>query len=293
MNECLICKSNHLKASKAAISPFIMEYVLENSQLNTSEQILFMKCKECNFMFYNSRFDDNEMKNLYSNYRDENYQKIRQKYELSYTRKFNLALGQDPTEIRNRKRNLSNLLKKYVDIRKIKTVLDFGGGSGQFIPTEFFECNKFVYEVSNNTQAVNGTSIIHDLNKIKNSSFDFIMCAHVLEHLPNPVKELSLLKEFSHEKTVFYLEVPEDHPAITWKKIIKRILPKTVKKTIGISTEDNVLLHEHINHFTTTSMKALLKTASLTVMCIQRKKINCGYSKVSIISVLAVHSKSI
>jgi len=70
---------------------------------------------------------------MYSHYRDNEYQKNRQRYEPWYTKKFNNAIGNDPETIELRRENLFLLVNNVVNDKKIdspKVVVDWGGGQG-------------------------------------------------------------------------------------------------------------------------------------------------------------------
>lgn len=63
----------------------------EPERKNRKTNICF--CKECTFAFYEYRFTPQEEALLYRNYRDDEYQLLREKYECWYTKKINAEIN--------------------------------------------------------------------------------------------------------------------------------------------------------------------------------------------------------
>ncbi len=204
---CIICNSEKLNDFKAYIHPFIIERV----NLSESERdIKLFICKECKMEFFDARLEDEEMKKLYSGYRNKTYQQQRQKHESAYTYELNSVLGSDIKEIKNRKNNLFRLLKKHADISKIKNILDYGGDKGQFFPDELVKADKYVYDISN-IKLIDGIKKIENIEDIKNHNWNLIMCNHVLEHLPYPMTKMKFFSSISKQNTFLYIEVPYEY----------------------------------------------------------------------------------
>ena len=223
VDECVACASKQIINFKAFISPFIAERIWGNniSDINLSW------CKNCDFAFYNPRLEENEARVLYKNYRDKDYQQQRYKHEPYYTSKINDLIGNNETEIANRKANLFRILNKNIDISEIKNILDFGGDKGQFIIDEADDANKFVFEISG-VEPLDNIIKINNYNECKKHSYDLIMCCHVLEHVPYPSEIVQNIKELSNKNTVLYIEVPLEFPFVydnlsRFKKIIRSI----------------------------------------------------------------------
>lgn len=200
---CLFCGSRNLTMKKARFVPFLEERMF----CSDPKETLAVHCKNCDFWFSSYRPDEEEMTRLYSGYRDEHYQKQRQKYEPYYTEEFNFNLGHNAANIVSRKMFLEKLIKKHLIPEKITKVLDYGGDNGQFIPDCFSKAEKFVYEVSN-VPTIEGVSNISEEDIIKNCDFDFVMCCHVLEHVPYPAELIKKLCSYCKEAGYIYLEVP-------------------------------------------------------------------------------------
>ncbi|MDR2644408.1 MAG: methyltransferase domain-containing protein [Endomicrobium sp.] len=177
--KCLICESNNVESKYAHIADFVQFRIYGTDSSIVEIKTSLIHCKDCGFAFYKKRFNEDEERKLYDDYRGESYQKLRQKYETWYTKEFNYSLGNSEYEISLRTKHLLNIVRKRnLDI---KSLLDFGGDKGQFIPDEF-NCKKYVYEIS----GIKPKEGIISLQKMDGMVFDFIMCAHVLEHVSDP-----------------------------------------------------------------------------------------------------------
>jgi hypothetical protein len=266
---CVICNSNNLNKYSAVISPFLAERIwgIKSFPLN-----LFW-CKDCDFIFYNLRPDDDEMSKLYNNYRDHDYQKQREKHEKWYTEQINHLISGD-TEQKNRKAASYEIIKSSIDIHQVNTIIDYGGDRGQFILDEFTNATKYVYDISN-VNPVAGVNTINNKADIL-QKFDFIMCCNLIEHVSYPLDILRSLKEFAHSKSIFYFEVPLDSPrkffySMRHYPFLCNILYSTLNR--------RPLMHEHLNHFSTRSFKNMLKIECFNIIYIGTNTIDLGWTK--------------
>jgi len=233
--------------------------------------VLLIHCNTCGFSFYDPLPTEAQFDRFYQNYRDDHYQQQRQKYEKWYTKDLNSALEMDKIEIDCRKKNMSGLIEdNNIAIKKISSVLDFGGGRGQFIPDNFQDAEKYVYDVSGATLEY-GVKRISQILDSDTKKFDFLMCCHVLEHVPDLIGLIEKMKRFSHDKTIFYFEVPVDTPIE--KKIFHTFLdthPKICRIYNAIrynqyNENGFYVMHEHINHFTVSSLEKILISQGLHI----------------------------
>lgn len=121
-DECFICGSDKTMQVGASFAPFLKERMFENESFETN----LIHCCNCGIFYAKYRPSDIEMDRLYSGYRDEKYQKQRQKYEPDYTKELNARLS-DPISEANRKKSIFKFIAEEIDLTAIDTVLDWGG----------------------------------------------------------------------------------------------------------------------------------------------------------------------
>lgn len=237
--KCILCKSTDTTMDKAHFAPFLKERMFLGKEKNTS----LIHCKNCDLYFSEYRPSDEEMDRLYCSYRDENYLLQRMQYEKGYTEEYNSL-----EYINLRISLLANFLKKYMDLNSIKKLLDYGGDKGQFIPKEFVNAKKYVYEVSGN-QVIDGIKLLKNLQDVNKIKWDFIMCCQVLEHLSDPLSVLKNLVDITADNAFLYLDLPcEDR--------IKRY--------------SNVEINEHINFYTDITTKKIGEIFNLDIIAIKQ-----------------------
>jgi SAM-dependent methyltransferase len=250
-NTCLLCENHNLYRAKAKIAPFFRDRALNNDK-KAKTYILY--CPKCDFNFFSLRPTDQQLSNLYKDYRGIEYQKLRQIYEPGYTPEFNFNLGHSPSEISFRKQHVGNILNNNVNISKLKNVLDYGGDNGQFIPNELEKCNRCVFEVSD-VEPLKGIKKITHYEKLLEQNWDFIMLCHVLEHVSDPKNFLfkEVLK-LAKEGTYIYIEVPNQ------------------KVKFEVNSASTLLcdtpMHEHLNFFSKKSFERMFSETKFKIVYI-------------------------
>ena len=222
---------------------------------------------------------EEEIGRLYAGYRGDAYFKARHNHEFWYSRAVNDGIGSDPGEIALRKRNLSAFVGERAQL--IKTVLDYGGDRGQFIP-ENLGTARYVYEISD-AKPADG---VERLTSVEGRVFDFVMLTHVLEHCSEPRQMLGLLKPLAHSETLFYFEVPYERPSLAmagkgsgqrrYLNAIQRISPlfkmADLYSTIARFKFDRIpplgvqKCSEHLNFFNEPSLRALLESEGFELL---------------------------
>jgi len=271
VNYCVCCESKRIQKKLGYFQPFISNKVMDYpvSQINIGNSqpffpILFtnsIKCLDCDFVFSQVRFEEEEMARIYTGYRNDAYTSLRTIFEPGYT-ELNKRLGKDPLEIKNRALALSQFLNSEIHLDKVNSILDYGGDEGQHIPDYFSNANKYVYDVS-------GVDVVEGVTKIDaahQGTFDLVICSNVLEHLPYPVNALKDIEKWLHKDSLVFIDVPNeiahlgDHPTV---------------------------FHEHINYFTEPSVTALLEKQGYKIEKIQTVYIDFGWIQAKQIFVLA------
>ena len=119
---CPICSSTKIGTYQADTSGFLAERIWGKEPF----EVQLCHCKVCSFTFFNPRLETDELKRLYFGYRDDEYQKMRERHEPKYTKEFNAGMGSDPQEMRIRKDLLRDYLKLEKNLEDIGSVLDYG-----------------------------------------------------------------------------------------------------------------------------------------------------------------------
>ena len=219
MYECHWCLSPSTEVLCAAvIAPWIQGE--HESKVASQERLSeYCRCNGCGLYFYSKRFTESQLEMMYSHYRDERYQKHRQRFEPWYTKKVNFGIGNSQETIALRKANLLKLVNRAVingTISPPMSIVDWGGDQGQFIPDFQHAPKKMVYEISN-VKPISGVGQVASIQEIKTVEPDFIMICHVLEHDHLARETVNTISELLPENGLLYIEVPDDRISVTPK----------------------------------------------------------------------------
>ncbi len=273
--ECIICKSNNIDSVDTVISDFVMARIdpdYEKSGHNKETKLCF--CKDCTFAFYQYRLSHEDEMALYKNYRDEVYQKTREKYECWYTKKVNASLGNEAEATLQRKRIRDILVSN--SFGGFENVLDYGGNKGSTFYSELGTKGKYIYDISG-VEPVSGVTAIRSYDELKNIRFDFIMCNMVFEHVAYPCDLLDRLYELGNKDTVYYIEIPNENPFVCGNKfsIAKNLhllldpnysWIRLVKYYIQQRKQPYMAMKEHINFFTRKSTERMIDLGGFSVI---------------------------
>jgi SAM-dependent methyltransferase len=218
-------------------------------------------------MFYNPRLDDFDLRNLYRNYRAEEYWKMRHASEPWYTAKFNEDLASASSyEIRRAK--VAPILRQHLGHRKVHRILDYGGDRGDLVVGLLDDAESFVYDISE-IPAAAGATAVADPAACK---ADLIINSNVLEHVGFPRLLVSEIFKAAPNGGLVFLEVPSEFP-FSPMRIAKRLAqivimclnrPPLAQHLMRPATL--YMMHEHINYFTEQSLTALIQTCGGTVI---------------------------
>ena len=279
---CPVCEgSNKSRLNIALIAPWIRE-------LTGTPKIFssFYICSHCSLGWSDICYTSSELNNLYSNYREESYFYIRNKWESSYSQELNSGLNFDTTFHQTRKDFMTSLLNQVVPgfTSQSKVIVDIGGGHGAVMPDWESISHKFLVEVSTAIP----TPSIHKISSISeipaSLSPDLVMACGLLEHLNYPKAFVqSLMLEINSLKpthdTLFYFEVPNGLPkrrssflffvcsffslfSFSWNFIDKLEFFKT-------SRFFPIRIAEHIQFFNQLSLKILIEKSGMEVLAIK------------------------
>lgn len=214
-----------------------------------------VQCSNCELLFLDIRFNENEMNSLYVGYREKQYTELREKYEPGYKEK-NDGLNSGIHYIPDIEQFLSPHLTFPVSI------LDWGGDTGKNTP--FKTCNTLlhVYDISSKPVIVNGAKNIDKLTAI-NTQYDLIVCSNVLEHVPYPTEIVLDIKNSMKRDTVLYIEIPQED------------LIRTADTKTDLH-EKKKHWHEHINFYTEKSIEKLITRCGLSIIDFKQLEATAG-----------------
>jgi hypothetical protein len=221
-------------------------------------------------MFFNPRLDPDEEGRLYSQYRAEEYQQMRQSTEPWYTKRFNAGLTK-PAFMQYRRETLSRLLARHLAGRQVSNVLDFGGDRGGLVCGLIPGAKAYVYDISG-VAPEPGVERVSDLAACRAREVDLILNFHVLEHVGAPRVLLEQIRGVASDKTLLFVEVPFESPfsrQLLARRIVQLGILLAARPAIGWSMagpKGLCLMHEHINYFGTKSLDALMTSCGWSVI---------------------------
>ncbi len=285
--KCPICRSENLITKETIISEFVRERI----KLKNNKKIHICFCNDCTFAFYDYRLTNKQNKLLYMNYRSDEYQQSREKYECWYTKKVNNALNDNIKGIKEQQKIIEKIIKENIN-KEIKVALDYGGNEGKTFTDIIGTKEKYVYDISG-AKTVDGVININKYNDLKKHSYDFIMCNMFFEHLSEPDDMLKSIIKLGNKDTVYYIEVPSENPFTNGNKFsIKNNLQllfnpnfnnfNLFKYCIKTRKKEFMPMKEHVNFFTIESLKKLIINNNMEILTIEEnvEKLALGSSKV-------------
>jgi SAM-dependent methyltransferase len=257
-NNCPICTS---ESSRNVFNRSFNEKVIKDyidvayhgkADLEFLKDVLFeiVKCNKCGLFYQKYVFDDKHLKDLYNKWIDPslaeewNNKKNKEIINHHYSNILNSAV---------------NLLKKEAsDIQ----ILDYGAGFGDFLMlANKLGFDSYAFEFSNeriNVLQNNGINVINNESEIL---FDFIVINQVLEHLTNPSEVLREVSLKLKTNGFIYISVPNCNNFINNLKGTDKITDPYLLHNKLINS--SIAPFQHINFFTNSSLKKLLKIAGL------------------------------
>jgi hypothetical protein len=258
--QCVCCGSEDLKKSPAVLMPFVAHRVFgwtpvlidESWGLKTIKSgnvysicnSLF--CNDCGFLFSDIRFSELELTALYSQYRDKEYNDLREFYEPGYTAR-NASLNSGIAYIGE----IEKFLEPHLTFPL--SILDWGGDTGKNTP---FKHNNEVFDIYDisNKPVIDGATTVSKKEAFE-KKYTLIVCSHVLEHVSFPSDLILDIKNIMTAESILYIEVPcEDIIRIEGNDLHK------IKKH----------WHEHINFYSEKSLVRLLDNCGLSVISIKK-----------------------
>jgi SAM-dependent methyltransferase len=245
-----------------------------------AELIDLIFCSECGFRFYDRGLSDVEAGRYYDGYRSEEYYKTRHEFEIFYTRRAHDETGKWLNSD-GRKVAVASVLETAGAPRYFASALDFGGGTGHML-LGLDSGKRAVFDLSKE-EAEPGVESYGMRDEIP-GGWNLILSCQVLEHLSDPLLQVSDMARLLLPGGWLYIEVPNQ----TWRNIAS---PKAIQRAwLSLLLKSSGALHladfictairvklgfvpplgfvpmrEHINFFTEQAVTALLQRAGLEV----------------------------
>ena len=254
---CIACGSADLLSSPAILMPFIAERALGWGPVEITEdwgldtvptghavcRVNTRACDNCGTMFLDLRFGEDEMSNLYSDYRGSDYNALRVKYEPGYQAK---------TSVFNERASWLDETEGWIEskIGKPGTVLDWGGGTGINSCFLHDDVDLYIHDISNVRLESGANPYIASQALQK---FDLVTCMQVLEHVADPLDLLHTMAGFMSDDSFLYLELP-------FEKVMQDDISTAKRATLKRHW------HEHINFFSENGLIELVTKAGMKVL---------------------------
>jgi hypothetical protein len=268
-SRCICCLGEHLIRSPAILMPFVAKRVFDHEPVEITQAwglrdlrpgMVYslcntLECKDCGVLFLDYRFSDHEMSLLYSDYRGDEYNAQRARFEPGYNA---TALHYEGRAAYLE--DVERILAPYLPARP--RVLDWGGDSGVNSPFRFSAALLNVYDISGVETCGEATPVT--LESCPQQQYDLVTCSQVLEHVPYPADLLRQIACTLRTESILYLEVP---------------LEEIFQGEGGGSPCAGMKRHwhEHINFFSPSSLQSLAQTCGLEVLVARTLPVALGW----------------
>lgn len=281
---CPICRAPGSVQAFGRIAPFILQ--LRGAEKDTPSDTTLCCCGACDLTYFSHRFDDETLAAMYSGYRNKQYLSIRRRWEPWYSRNVNSATEPGSDAVVNRVAFMTEIVGSHIPINDLRNIIDYGGDEGQFFPPSY-SGPKFVIEVSGKA-LVEGVQAAPCLEELP-SKPHLVIAAHILEHLVEPTQLVERVRAAIANDGLFYVEVPLDRPIVrpwhggspyrrylgwvstTRGSWIAADFASGIFRNFGrrVPRFGAVKQSEHINYFSTQSLRALLTVGGFRVISTQ------------------------
>jgi|GEM_PF-412940 len=277
---CPVCGNSAHLVGYAILAPFLTELF----HLPVTSTSRYCQCDVCELVFFDLRYDDDQMSLLYGNYRSSGYLDLRQRWEPWYSEKINDAYSSQNELVDDRRQFMMDVLEMAGAPERLHIAVDFGGDRGQFFPDVPID-RRLVCDVSDRPLAA-GVEHISSLGDLGEEKADLVIIAHVLEHLPDPVGPLEEIRDAMAATGTLYVEVPLDGFGVRrsqmsprYQRYLRRLARHrrsfiALDFATGVSRQllstipwfGVVKQSEHINYFSERSLHSLLHRAGFAVV---------------------------
>ena len=238
-----------------------------------SLNVLIRVCEDCTFVGPSQVYPHNQLIGLYRDYRSDSYNRDRCSVEPSYQDIMHLV-GKCQEEIDSRMTNLNVIIDSLVDCERIKTVLDWGGGEGRFIPTSLRSKSVTVLDYS--TEELSDPSFLRLDQLNSDQTYDYIQVCHVFEHVSEPRSLMTKIVSHLNRGGYVYIELPQDRSN------------EDLQNFVLSPFEMYHVIHEHLNLYSLASLDRIGLSLGLRCVHLDSCQLNIGWINATIISGLFV-----
>ena len=272
---CVCCGSSKIRSTPSILMPFIAERAFGWRPIEIDESwglhsikkgyaysiCNTLNCINCGLVFLDIRFSEQELNNIYYEYRGEKYVELRDFYEPGYKqRNQSLINGFEYND------KIESFLNQFLKLPV--SILDWGGDTGKNTPFKNSNNTFDIYDISNALVIEGARSI--DKDYALNNKYDLIICSNVLEHVSYPLNILLDIKICMKENTILYIEVPFEE----------------IMMNGGTSAYLNKKhWHEHINFYSELSLVKLIESVGLKSLSFNTLTIAAEGKKIYLIQI--------
>jgi hypothetical protein len=247
---------------------------------STSPADLFLDahlCIDCLFLTHAAKLPEESIARLYEDYREASYNRERIALEPGYS----LIAEQigKPDEMRRRKADLNEYVEELANKEifipgNINSALDWGGSTGDYMPTAITEICRdvHVFDITHSENIKNDigkdrNQLIRTNNVSQGKIYDYIQFCHVLEHLQEPLITVEqIARHHLREGGYLYIEVPVEE------------IMNEFALSLMLAPKTSYTVHEHINKYCLRSIKALVEnTECLSVLDLREDTTDVGW----------------
>ncbi len=223
------CRVCNFSTKQIYVSPKLPEYIWPSLKKTRVSSCKVFGCNKC-YSIQLQNFSKRRIQSFYGN------------------ESFNIITNE------NHKKRI-DIIKKYYGLNffRRKNIIDIGGGVNPIMNNKNVDIYDFKIS-KNNNKSFKGNIFSGDIEKIKlKKKYDIIFLLHTLEHLPNPLKAINLIKNILNKKGKIFIEIPN------FDYFIKKMPHYAV-------------FHQHLNMYDLKNLKNLFNLAELTIEKIFLKK---------------------
>jgi hypothetical protein len=258
---CVVCGGEIVPRKKGMVAPFLARRIWSGH----FPDVRLVECKSCSFLFFNPRLEPDEEQKLYTGYRRDEYQRMRESCEPWYTVNFNNQLVK-PEALTGRREKLAPILSAQLAGIARPKILDFGGDTGDLILNLVPGSTTYIYDISG-VEPAPGVERCRDLSECKAQKFDMIVCSNVLEHIGLPRPILDQITEIATPQTKVFIEVPFESPfgaPLLMRRVAQWGVLAMARPSLALKMASPRMLypmHEHVNYFNARSLERMMAEA--------------------------------